>query len=419
MKKAKGMIIFLLIFFTFISFSQNIKGSLVIVGGGNIPQVFEECRLIFQRFIELACEGRGKKIENVKIGIMPTASTRPIQSAKSFMEDFKKFGVKDENMYIIPISLFNDDSTEKVDESLWRDNANSVSVAQEVEKLDAIWFVGGDQTRYVNTLLKDGKETPVLRAIWKIYTEGAVLGGSSAGAAIMTDPMISGGTSFDALLRGITYNDDGSSRLFITKGLGFFKGYIVDQHFSKRGRFARLLVAMADQNIQKGFGIDEDTALIVKGMDEIEVIGRGGVFMLDISNAKIAKIANTWSFEGVRVSYFEKGDKYTISTGRYASIPNRKLIKNNEYYDSQWYSVTNFMEIKNIITYDVVDNTRPEVSILAIEDVTKPDTAFVLRFYKDKNTRGYWGKINEVETYGVLNVLLDLKPVKIAVSPIN
>uniref|UniRef100_A0A7C5Y2K7 Cyanophycinase n=1 Tax=Fervidobacterium nodosum TaxID=2424 RepID=A0A7C5Y2K7_9BACT len=415
----KKVVSILLLVFALAVFSQDIKGSLVIVGGGNIPQVFEECRLIFQRFIELACEGRGKKVENVRIGIMPTASSKPIQSARSFMEDFKKFGVREENMYIIPIALFNDDSTEKVDESLWRDNANNVSVAQEVEKLDAIWFVGGDQTRYVNTLLKDGKETPVLRAIWKIYSEGAVLGGSSAGAAIMTDPMISGGTSFDALLRGITYEDDGSPRLFITKGLGFFKGYIVDQHFSKRGRFARLLVAMADQKIQRGFGIDEDTALIVKGMDEIEVIGRGGVFMLDISNAKIERVAGTWSFEGVRVSYFEKGDKYTISTGKYASIPNRKLIKNNEYYESQWYSVTNFMEIKNIITYDVVDNMRPEVSVLAVEDITKPGTAFVLRFYKDKSTRGYWGKINEVETYGVLNVLMDLKPVKLTVAPLN
>lgn len=398
------------------AFGQQIKGSLVIVGGGNIPQVIEECRLIFQRFIELACEGRKKTVDTVKIGIMPTASSRPIQSARSFMEDFKKFGVKEENMYIIPIALFNDDSTEKVDESLWRDNANSEAVAREIEKLDGIWFVGGDQTRYVNTLLKDGKETPVLRAIWKIYEEGAVLGGSSAGAAIMTAPMISGGTSFDALLRGITYEDDGSPRLFITKGLGFFKGYIVDQHFSRRGRFARLLVAMADQNIKKGFGIDENTALIVKRMEEIEVVGMGGVFLLDLSEASAEKVGGTWSFERVRISYFEKGDKFELSTGRYTSNPYRKLIRANEYYESQWHSVTNFMEIKNIITYDVVDNTRPEVIVLAVEDVTKPDTAFLLRFYKDKNTRGYWGKINEVETYGVLNVLMDLKPVKLKIE---
>src|SRR5262249_8568256 len=133
---------------------------------------------------------------------------------------------------------------------------------------NAIWFSGGDQTRITRVLLEpDGKKTPALEAIWEAYRKGAVIGGTSAGTAIMSRQMFTNPkTALGMLKYGITKDDVGP-------GLGFVgDDWFVDQHFLVRGRFARTLQAMEYLGYQYGIGVDEDTALVVKE-GKFQVIG--------------------------------------------------------------------------------------------------------------------------------------------------
>ncbi|MFP3471269.1 hypothetical protein R0J90_14605, partial [Micrococcus sp. SIMBA_144] len=97
-----------------------------------------------------------------------------------------------EQIDILPISNHDFKGTEE-DESEWTDNKNHPAIAGRILDYDGIWFVGGDQTDITDALLNgDGTKSLALENIWEIYRNGAVLGGTSAGAAIMSDVMIAG-----------------------------------------------------------------------------------------------------------------------------------------------------------------------------------------------------------------------------------
>ena len=113
-------------------------------------------------------------------------------------------------------------------------------------------------------LVRGGRETPVLQALRALHAGGGLIAGSSAGAAMMSERMLLGGTSLESVVHGLTENPDRPG-LLLGPGLGFFRFGMLDQHFIKRGRLGRLIVAMAKTGVQKGFGIDENTALFVDG----------------------------------------------------------------------------------------------------------------------------------------------------------
>lgn len=147
---------------------------------------------------------------------------------------------------------------------------------QLVAKANLIWFGGGSQNR----LMEELKRADLVDAIRARWREGAVVGGTSAGAAVMSKLMITG----DEYERGrITA---GSTAL--GEGLGFLDDAIVDQHFVARGRFPRLLAAVLEHPEQLGIGIDESTAAIVEG-DVLRVSGDSHVLVFD---ARAAKCAN-------------------------------------------------------------------------------------------------------------------------------
>lgn len=147
---------------------------------------------------------------------------------------------------------------------------------QLVAKATLIWFGGGSQNR----LMEELKRADLVDAIRTRWREGAVVGGTSAGAAVMSKLMITG----DEYERGrIT-----ASSTALGDGLGLLDGAIVDQHFVARGRFPRLLSAVLDHPEQLGIGIDESTAAIVEG-DTLRVSGDSHVLVFDARAATCAK----------------------------------------------------------------------------------------------------------------------------------
>ncbi|MGM7702369.1 cyanophycinase [Pseudalkalibacillus sp. Hm43] len=395
--------------------TTNEKGSLVIVGGALSPDNTE----VYSAFIQKAQEHQNEDMSKIKIGILPTASSSPIQSATSYKKDFIHYGVAEQNIDIIPIAVRDDSSTEE-DESTWKDNANDPELARQMQQYDAIWFVGGDQLRYTDTLLTEKKEdTPVLTAIRNLYQDGAVLGGTSAGAAIMSDPMIGAGTSLGALNEGATkrdnYDDSDDNRVFLTKGLGFFELGMVDQHFLERGRFGRIIVGAWEAGKAYGFGIEENSAMIVDNRKKtIQVVGESGLIIIDLADAKKGSKYPA-QMQDVKLSYIEKGDQYHWDTKTFDIIKGKSLIE-NPYYppNSTNTGIFEADALKQVMTYDLVDNEATEADALGFEMINENrGEGFKLTFREASETSGYWGKINGEESYAALNVMLDINPMKI------
>lgn len=249
-------------------------GSLVIVGGGLSADNAE----IYRAFIDRAGGG--------KIVIIPSASGEPQASLDAFAANLARYGVASER--IVPIRLAEvDDPATPVDETSWAGNANDAAEIAKIETADAIWFTGGDQARTMRLLTRDGKDTLMLRAIRKRLKAGAVVGGTSAGAAIMGTGMIYCGDPKRAS-EPISRNpadcaavEGATEPLVLGRGLGFLRDYVVDQHFSQRARLPRLLRAVAC-GAGQGIGIDEDSALIVDlATGRAAVLGSGLVTVLE------------------------------------------------------------------------------------------------------------------------------------------
>lgn len=273
------------------------KGHLVI-GGGNIKS-----NIIYKEFL--------KYVGNGKIGIIPTASPDFEETLLNFKNIFQQLGVQKQK--IVAIKL-NPDNASCTDYAVTGDDFDSFEF---MNNITGIWFTGGDQIRIIRALLrKDGTKTKLLYKIKEILDNGGVIGGSSAGAAIMSEVMIGGGTSYGSLINPTCYDYltyrkypemENSGILLITKGLGFFKEGLVDQHFEERHRILRLLRALAQKNISKGYGISEDTALVYDILNkQIKCIGTGGITILNIVDSAVNQI----DFLKVRISYLNKNDCY-------------------------------------------------------------------------------------------------------------
>ena len=183
--------------------------------------------------------------------------------------------------------------------------------AADREKLDvlndaeAVFFSGGDQLRITSQIGDTGIEAKV-RAI---YERGGVIAGTSAGASVMSDTMLVKGTSSETHRIG---------DLHMAPGLGLIRNVIIDQHFAERGRFGRLLGAVAHNPRVLGMGIDEDTAAVVE--DEcIRVIGSGAVYVVDgtgVSHSNVAEASaeRVLSMHNVTVHVLAAGDRFDLRT---------------------------------------------------------------------------------------------------------
>jgi cyanophycinase len=229
-------------------------GNLIIVGGGDTPTVVQE------RFVALA--GGANK---AKIAVLPMASMESDEEANEVVQDFEKLGA---NALVIHIS---------------RNNANGESISRYLEQFTGYWFSGGDQSRLADLLLG----TKALESMERRYKQGFVIGGTSAGASVMSSVMLTG-------KRRTLKNPDEEELKNIARGMqdvsegfGFIKGAVVDQHFMRRARYNRLISAVLDHPQLLGVGIDEETALLVRPDGLWEVIGNYYIKIFDARRSRI------------------------------------------------------------------------------------------------------------------------------------
>lgn len=203
-------------------------GSLVIVGGGTVPDRVRD------QFVELA-GGR-----NARIVVIPTAwSTDPDDGADSRMRDWWK------RWPVASLTLLHTRSKE---------TANSPEFVRPIVEATGVWFNGGSQSNLSAAYL----DTEVERQLSALLKRGGVIGGTSAGAAIMSRVMIT----------------SGRTEAQVGEGFDLLPGTVIDQHFLKRNRMRRLLSVIRNHPDLIGLGIDESTALVVDiGLRRMKVIG--------------------------------------------------------------------------------------------------------------------------------------------------
>jgi cyanophycinase len=265
--------------------SAGPRGSLILLGGGDRPET------TMRRFVELAGG------LDARVAVVPIASSEPGKTGRSIAAELDRLGAR--------AFVFNFD----------RAAAMTGTAARRLDSATGIWFSGGDQARVTAAL----RGTPVLRVMQRRYREGAVVGGTSAGAAIMSDSMITGNQSPPGDSTGY-YGDDypaiARRRVEIVAGLGFLPRAIVDQHFIRRERHNRLLSAVLERPTFLGVGIDESTALEVEPDGRWRVLGESAVVIYDARNAQVTDPRRPiLGAVGLRVHVLPPGSVFDPSTG--------------------------------------------------------------------------------------------------------
>lgn len=198
-----------------------------------------------------------------------------------------------------------------------RDDACNRATAKTIARARGIFLGGGNQVKLI-TLLSG---TPVGDAIWDNYVSGGVVCGTSAGAAALTE----------LTLAGNEVDEDGNLvEQYIGPGLGLlgFKT-LIDTHFSQRRRLHRLFVAIAGYPDIMGLGIDEDTAMVVRG--EIgKVVGKGGVTFVDgrtvvFSNAEEVTEGRQLTLSSLRVGIIGTGYTFDLRKRELEAVLNKPL----------------------------------------------------------------------------------------------
>ena len=225
-----------------------------------------------------------------RVVVLSTASSLGDEITHAYLQLFTALGV-DDVVGIRPES---------------RQQAHNEALCAAVDRASAVFMTGGNQTKLATVVVG----TPLGEAIRGAHRRGAVVAGTSAGASICSEHMVSFGSG-------------GSTPKFrvgqVSQGLGLLTGVIVDQHFTQRNRFGRLLALVAANPGQLGLGIDEDTAAVISSAGRLEVRGRGVVTVIDgadmITTAYTATGSQPLMMSGLRLHTLPRGAVFDL-TGR-------------------------------------------------------------------------------------------------------
>ena len=272
---------FKIILFTLISnnfFAQTPKGKLFIIGGGNrsdklINQMLEVSPLQKKDYIV----------------VLPMSSEEPDSAYIYFKKQVEKFTPN-------PIVMLNFDKNTNTNQK-WLDSLSRAKL---------IFISGGDQNRFMKVV----RNTEIAQIIKQAYQSGSTIAGTSAGAAVMSEVMITGNQ-----IQNSKYEETFDNILFdnieTAPGLSLINTAIIDQHFLKRSRYNRLLSALITFPKLIGIGIDESTAIIISG-DTARVVGESEVIVVKKPKGIKKHKNNLLSVEKLQMSIYVEGQSFKI-----------------------------------------------------------------------------------------------------------
>jgi cyanophycinase len=256
------------------------RGHIVPIGGAENK---ENDRRILRRFVEVSGG------EDADIVVIPTAS-KMHETGPRYEALFRDLGAS-------RVAVMDFDT---------RRDCQEPNRLQRLEEATGIFFTGGNQLRL--TALLGG--TPVAQLIRKRNASGVTVGGTSAGASILSEHMIAFGDEGSSVIAG-------SVRL--APGLGLTNRFVIDQHFRERDRLGRLITALAYNPFAIGIGLDEDTAAFIGPDEVLEVEGTGGVTVVDasevsFSSADSASEGQPVAILGLKVHVLVEGTTFDLNT---------------------------------------------------------------------------------------------------------
>ncbi len=256
------------------------KGSLFIIGGGH-------------RSLELMdrLSQEAGIYEGGDIVILPMSSAVPDSAIIWSSESFLELGIEPGRIKGYNFELEKDPKEE------W------IEVMREAK---LIYISGGDQNRFMEIV----RETPIFDAIHHAYQQGALIAGTSAGAAVMSEKMITGDELRYEDYRS-TFRTIESENIEIADGLGLLKTAIIDQHFVWRSRHNRLISAVIEYPHLPGIGIDESTAILVRG-DSAEVVGVSQVLVYSNPEHSAHHYEHKLGAKNLKLDIYLPGEKFSI-----------------------------------------------------------------------------------------------------------
>ncbi|TFW28216.1 cyanophycinase [Duganella callida] len=377
------------------------QGALVIIGGALKPDNAE----VWQRIVRLA-GGKG-----ARIAVLPSAAADPTMVGGFIVDRLREYGA---DPFLVPLGV-------NYTEHDYRKVADDAEVAAAVRGAGGVYFVGGDQARITQALVReDGSRSAVLDAVWDLYRRGGVVAGSSAGAAIMSSTMFYAPppSVFATMRGGLT---DGRE---IAPGLGFIGDDIfIDQHFLARGRFARMIPAMLKKGYKFGLGIDENTAMVVDSRRRVEIVGHKGALLVDLSHASTDAASKGFNVSNAVISYLDRGDIYDLGTHTFTPSaakadgklpPHRELAVGPPVFSADIlakYALVELME-------NLMNNRRSEAVGIATggASTTLPPAVFQFTLSKTRDSVGYASAAPQ--SYSILNMRLDIRPLELG-QPIS
>lgn len=262
------------------------RGFIVPIGGAEDK---EGQAAILRKFLDVA-GGSGARIV-----IIPTASKLE-DTGRRYEKLFRKLGADEAKA--LPLET--------------RDDAGKGEWLDYIERANGIFVTGGNQLRL--TTIIGG--TPVAKAIRRAHARGVAVGGTSAGAAILSEHMIAYGAE------GHTPH---AGKVALVPGWGLTNRILIDQHFRQRDRLGRLLTALAYNPFAVGVGLDEDTAAFIDPQRVLTVVGTGALTIIDVSELSHSSIAEVKEghpvcLTNVRLHVLTEGGQFDLES-RKAFVP--------------------------------------------------------------------------------------------------
>jgi cyanophycinase len=367
--------------------------------------------------------------KQMRVLVVAGASAGPAWLYSYFQQVMPTRGIPVDHIALAHIASIDDSSTPDVDESTWIRGAYLPSEVAKVAAANVIWFDGGVQTRLVALLLdSNGKDSPFQAAIKaKLAANNLIIAGYSAGAAIMSDPMIASGTSWGSLTMPLDPTCESDDQLCVARGLGYLPqsySVLVDQHFTQRGRFARSIRAMAATDKHNVWGVGEFSGFYVDlAQKQAEVVGVPGKAFVTImgrdgSTQNHERLGPPFLGDNYTMSILGVGDTYALPDPSHPHGVGAHPTASEDYAPfSAYYSdnpiltdALGYQVLVNDVAVYFADGT-PQASGARVDSIaflaneSGSATGFLFRFTADANSTVAW---NEDVGYSIFNARLKI-----------
>lgn len=240
---------------------------------------------------------------NPIIEIVPVASEDQDEVGKNYISAFNKLNHKAKALIIKN-----------------RKDVDKTETLQRIEEADLVFFSGGDQVKLFK-MLHDTQFLKVLRN--KYLNDEFIIAGTSSGAMVMGEHMITTGENEEAVIKGIIQTQ---------QGLGIIPNVIIDTHFLSRGRFSRLTEALLICKDDIGLGICEDTGVIISEGKLLRTVGSGTVILMEgnkvmNTNYSVVKEKDAVYIENLIVHVLASGSGFNLEERKFLVMEKKKTLK--------------------------------------------------------------------------------------------